>query len=54
MVIMPTVCSQVDDELFIELEETAKLEERSISNFIRVAIKERILKVKEHLEKEDG
>jgi len=49
---MPTICSQIDNELFEALEEVRKLEERSVSNFIKVAVKERIDRIRQHFENE--
>lgn len=44
---MRYVSSAIDDKLYEDLVETAKLEERTISNFIRVSIKERIIKIRQ-------
>jgi predicted CopG family antitoxin len=42
---MPVISSLIDDELYTSLLHVAKLEERSVSNFIRLAVKLQVNKV---------
>lgn len=51
---MPYVHSMLDDELYNEVIRLSDLEERTVSNFVRVSIKERIIRIRNEIGYENG